>query len=577
MFSKRLDRQLKKVLGDDFESILESWAELASTPEDEMGDLRKWAAPMAKIPQLLRQVDVAYNQLEDRAELAAKSLDLSSQELAENNSHLFRLNRDFTALLDSLEQGFLMFDREGHCLSVFSSACEDLLEMNPKGRNITELLRIPEKERAGFLGWVDLLFREIPSFEDLAAIGPQRYPHSKGRLIDLSFRPVRGREGEIESVVLIAVDNTETEKAKDEAAKMLEYANLVSRVTREKGQFAGFLKYADEVIKSLESVAKNKAFTMDDLLKVKHHLHTFKGTAGSFGFISVSEAIHKAETLLVSQDDLQSSQQSLGSMVDEIKKIHYSMIEGNPEIFQGITAHGDTVREISLTELKDFSYELTTAGLPELHHKFERQFIGVAASKIFRRYEADLRDACLKMGKPVPVYKVNAGDLRLIPEEIDNILHLLVHVIRNSAVHGIETVEERKKAGKPTTPTVTFDVSLEARANQNWLKILISDDGRGIDLNAVRTKMEMMGRGEELDRMSVEQLQNCIFEDGVSTSNQVNELAGRGVGLGALRQAALALGGDAKVRSKWGQGAVFEIQFPIYGVVESEKQANSAA
>lgn len=577
MFSKRLSRQLKKVFGENFESLLENWTELGFGGNDEKADLSQLPPLVAKIPHLLRSIDAAYSQLEERADLTSKSLDLSSQELADNNSNLFRLNRDFTALLDSLEQGFLMFDREGNIRPVFSGACEKLLEMNPKGKNITDVLRIPDKERASFLGWVDLLFREIPSFEDLTEIGPKRYDHTRGAVIDISFRPVRGRSGEIESVVLIAVDHTETEKAKAEAAKTLEYANLVSRVLREKSQFASFLKYADEVIGALESFALGPKFSMEDLLLVKHHLHTLKGTAGSFGFVSVAEAIHRTESVLVSQDDLQSTQRSLAAMVEEVKRIYYSMINGNPEIFQGLTSHGDTIREISLTELQGFAYEIAHAGLNELHEKFQSQFIGVSAAKIFRRFESDLRDACSKMGKPMPEYRVNAGELRLIPEEIENVLNLLVHVVRNSAVHGIETAEERQKAGKSATPTVTFDISAELKNEQSWMRIVISDDGRGIDLNAIRLRMETLGRGDQLDKMSVDELQNCIFEDGLSTQDHVSELAGRGVGLGALRHTVAAMGGSVRVKSKWGQGTSFHIVFPVYSVVNVNGKLNSAA
>jgi len=555
MYSKRIQRQLKKSFGEDFELISLS----------------------EKFPEFLRQVELTYSQLEEKAQLAARSLDISSGELTENNSHLFKLNQNFSALLNSLDQGFLMFDRKGQCLPIYSRVCVDLLECNPENRNITEVLKIPPAKVKGFLGWVDLLFGESPSFEDLIEIGPKTFPHSKNRSIEIAFKPVRDRDGFIQNIVLIATDTTETQIARSEAAKMFEYANLISRVMREKSQFSGFLKLAEQIIQELDFVSSSTDFKIEDLIKVKHLLHTFKGTASSFGFSRVSELIHSVETKLISQSDIESSQKYLRESVHEVSEAYHETISIHGELFQGILSSTDTIREVPLSQLKDFCFELSDGGLSDLASRFNHLFIGVSAQQVFRRFEADLRDCCLKVGKPVPVFQVSSEDINLVPEELESVLNQLIHVFRNIATHGLETAAERRKIGKAMTPKVFIDVKLIQDSTPRLLQISISDDGKGLDLNAIRQKLEKIGRGAEVNNMSIAQMQNCIFDEGFSTAMHVSELAGRGVGLSSLKCVVEEQGGTIQVVSEWGIGTQFLITVPIVGLSTFSKAETQAA
>lgn len=555
MYSKRIQRQLNKSFGENF------------NPEG------LWE----KFPEFLRQVDLTYSQLEEKANLAARTLDISSQELTENNSNLFSLNQNFAALLNSLDQGFLMFDRNGKCLPIHSRVCIDLLECNPENRNIAEVLKIPEGKVKGFLGWVDLLFGERSSFEDLVEIGPKTFPHSMNRSIEIAFKPVRSRDGLIENIVLIATDTTETQIAKSEAAKMFEYANLISRVMREKSQFSGFLKFAEEIIQELDFVSSSTEFKIEDLIKVKHLLHTFKGTASSFGFSRVSELIHSVETRLISQSDLQSSQKYLRESVHEVSESYHETISIHGDLFQGILSSTDTIREVSLSQLKDFSFELSDRGLNDLANRFSHLFIGVSAQQVFRRFESDLRDCCLKAGKPVPVFQISSEEVNLVPEELESILNQLIHVFRNIATHGLETAAERRRIGKAMTPKVFIDVKLIQNSNPRLLRISISDDGKGLDLNSIRQKLEKIGRGAEVNNMSISQMQSCIFDEGFSTAIQVSELAGRGVGLSSLKCVVEEQGGTIQVVSEWGIGTQFVITVPVVGLSTFGKAETQAA
>jgi two-component system chemotaxis sensor kinase CheA len=148
------------------------------------------------------------------------------------------------------------------------------------------------------------------------------------------------------------------------------------------------------------------------------------------------------------------------------------------------------------------------------------------------------------------------ADKRIIEEMKDP----LMHIIRNAADHGIEPPEERERYGKPRTGTIILK-AYQAASN---IVIEVKDDGRGLDIEAIRdsARKRRLWREDELDAMSPEQIQALIFVSGLSTSSFVSDVSGRGVGLDVARTNVEHLKGTVTVESMPGVGCTIRIQIP---------------
>jgi two-component system sensor histidine kinase and response regulator WspE len=137
----------------------------------------------------------------------------------------------------------------------------------------------------------------------------------------------------------------------------------------------------------------------------------------------------------------------------------------------------------------------------------------------------------------------------------------LNHMLRNALDHGVETPDERRAKGK--NPQATLRV--EARHHAGMLRIRVSDDGRGIDLDALRERIvrRSLATSEMARAMERQELLEFLFLPGFSTAKQVTEISGRGVGLDVVQSTAREIGGTARIDTELGHGTVFELELPI--------------
>ncbi|MBA2689810.1 MAG: chemotaxis protein CheA [Burkholderiales bacterium] len=179
-------------------------------------------------------------------------------------------------------------------------------------------------------------------------------------------------------------------------------------------------------------------------------------------------------------------------------------------------------------------------------------------SHAFGRFGRLVRDVSQHLGKLVQL-EISGEHSELDKMVIEKLVDPLTHLVRNALDHGIEPPEARRSAGKPETATL----KLHAEHRGGHIEILVSDDGRGIDLARVEEKAREMGLLGEAEVINPERLRECIFEPGFSTAAEVNDLSGRGVGLDVVRKNILALSGTIKVESSPGLGTAFLIRLPL--------------
>jgi two-component system chemotaxis sensor kinase CheA len=182
----------------------------------------------------------------------------------------------------------------------------------------------------------------------------------------------------------------------------------------------------------------------------------------------------------------------------------------------------------------------------------------VPISQIFSRFPRLVRDLSKSLNKKINLV-IEGEETELDKSVIEDLLDPIMHSVRNSVDHGIEDPAERKAAGKPEEGMVLLKASNEG----NMIVIEISDDGKGIDVDAVKAKAVERGILSPNKLLTDVEAFNLIFEPGFSTAKQVTNISGRGVGLDVVRRQIDKLNGIVTVNSERGKGTTFTIKLPL--------------
>ena len=199
---------------------------------------------------------------------------------------------------------------------------------------------------------------------------------------------------------------------------------------------------------------------------------------------------------------------------------------------------------------------LITSELQEGVMKTRMQPIGVVWNKLPRV----VRDMSISLGKEIEL-KMDGAETELDRTIIEAIKDPLMHIVRNSCDHGIESPDIRQQAGKPSRGTLT----LRAFHEGGQVNIEISDDGGGIDAERVKRKAIEKGilRPEQAEKMSEREALGLIFQPGFSTAQVVTNISGRGVGMDVVKSHIEKIGGVVDVLSQLGEGTTVKIRIPL--------------
>ena len=184
----------------------------------------------------------------------------------------------------------------------------------------------------------------------------------------------------------------------------------------------------------------------------------------------------------------------------------------------------------------------------------------VPVERTFNRFPRLVRDLSKELGKNIKLF-MSGEETEVDRTVIDEIGDPLIHLIRNSLDHGIESPAEREKAGKDETGFV----ALRAYPDGNTVVIEVEDDGKGINPEVIKRKAieKKVITKEEADMMPDKELINLLFNAGFSTVDKVTDISGRGVGLDVVKSKIEAINGTVEVVSTIGQGSKFVIRLPL--------------
>lgn len=215
--------------------------------------------------------------------------------------------------------------------------------------------------------------------------------------------------------------------------------------------------------------------------------------------------------------------------------------------------------------------DMVTSELQETIMKIRMQPIGL----LFKRTPRLVRDVAKELGKKA-VVDIQGEEVELDRTLLEHLNDPLLHLVRNALDHGLESPDERTRAGKPEAGSITLQAFQEA----GQIIIDVGDDGRGLDPNTIASMAVSKGyvSREKLAHMGDAEKVNLIFAPGFSTANQISGVSGRGVGMDVVKKNLNHLGGQVQVFSRSGQGSTIRIKLPLTLaiisslVIETEKQ-----
>ncbi len=246
------------------------------------------------------------------------------------------------------------------------------------------------------------------------------------------------------------------------------------------------------------------------------------------------------------------------------KKVHQSVrvdlerLDNFLTMVSELVIHRTRLEQISSNhKLNDLNETLeqiarTTSDLQDLVMKIRMLPLDV----VFNRFPRMIRDLSVELNKEIE-FSIQGSDTELDRTVIDEIGDPLLHLLRNAADHGIESQQQRISNGKSSKG----HIKLSAYPEGTKAVIKVEDDGAGLDVERIRMKAEEKGINTE--NMSEHDIKNLIFAQGFSTSEQVTDVSGRGVGMDVVKTKIASLGGTVDVISELGKGTTFIIRLPL--------------
>lgn len=480
-------------------------------------------------------------------------------------------------LVDSLKQGFFSFDKDGVCGDVFSHACIDLLECAPAGKMIADVLKVPERELTDFRDWMDILFmpNHALGFDDVVKFLPRRYPHTAGHIVALDYSPIRNNEGVLTNIEVIATDQTEEHEAQQRTQQQQNYASMITRIFRERNQFLATITH----IRTFLADA-GKVESRDDAAPILRLLHTLKAAVKHYYLLELSATIHALESDLRSTS-IETDEQFIKILLAGSEKVNGELQavinQVNEIVGHDYERRGD-MREIADGAIYDFALRMQQLGAtPALVQEYLRVIAAVPVRDCFRVFERELQDLATIMGKQIKPVKFIGDNPPVLMVSLRNLFFTFTHLCRNIIDHGIEPPITRLARGKDPLGLVTVSTDvIRLPSGEEQLRMIISDDGNGIDPGRIRSKlMEKDPQGSWHDEDDAQVIQR-IFSWGFSTRDNVTDISGRGVGLEAVQREVALLGGTIRVSSEIFKGTHFEILLPYRLAIGSLDQASAA-
>lgn len=512
------------------------------------------------------EIETMISQLEDaNAQLEEYNKNLEKM-VEERTAELKKANDFINTMINSLDQGLLVFDKNLKVADIFTKACTDLFDDEElAGKSYPQLLRMDEKAAEGVSKWANIVFGEKIPFSSAANLGPKNFilgddiEDWEYKHIALDYHPMRGEEG-IENIVAVATDKTDEIRAIEATKEKEAYVEMILKLIHSKRQFNSFLEDVNEILSNLQKEL-SKDDPHPDALMINYH--SLNGGFGTYSVYHLQKKARSCEQFIVDNkgNPEEFTVDKLRAMYEEFSQEYQTFLDELENIFgkNRETIEVDKSLILYFSDLLEEKADVETALL------FKEYFEREAVELHFEGYKELVKDLSQKLSKQIAPLKIKNGDIRIPPEKTKEFFNSLVHLFRNCVDHGIESPTKRAENNKPETGhiVVSFDKERSTTGDET-LTVTVEDDGGGINPEKIREKWKSIHpEDESIDGMSNDEIIYKIFDPNFSTAEEVTEVSGRGVGMSAIKEVVERNGGSLIVQSRVGIGSRFEFRLPL--------------
>ncbi|SMF06625.1 Hpt domain-containing protein [Pseudobacteriovorax antillogorgiicola] len=359
-------------------------------------------------------------------------------------------------------------------------------------------------------------------------------PEGRQLMMELDWNPLI--KDDVVDRILVAIrdmtEKHEMQKQIDQKGREIELIRQLIDVKPER--FSQFRKVFSDMMSAIDPIVEHQIITHDDIRSTFISYHTLKGVSRSLDLRQLSTVIHDAETLLVRWRDEGKAQdpEELRLAHQRIHDMFQEYIEINDHRLGRVVDHRfiQVSRELVLRVIEGVE---ALGRLPDVLDddmlSLKKYYYKTPEDIVYEQLDS-IRDIAEQLGKPLPKIHYVNHNFGLSPQAAEIFEKVLVHLIRNSLAHGLETGNERISRGKAERGEITISLSETSKV----LTIHYCDDGRGISLKEIQERAQKLGVALP-SHASHQEVVELLFTSGFSTQKEANNVAGRGVGLDAVR------------------------------------------
>jgi len=558
-----LQRKMRNLSEGEIESAIHSELEI-KRPYSEIKDLAN------STNSIIEQMREYSESLENhKAELEAQNVELVIQgtELTSINNRLEDMNVQMKDILDNVGQGFLRFEADLMIHTEYSLECRELFNFCVANKKFSTLIYSNDPAQAAFID--DLLLKILQPDNTNVDLYLPLLPEEveiSGRSVQIEYK-ISTTLKHRKSMIVILTDITDKRDLEEQMDQERHILKMVVKAMVNRSLFIEVTESFEQFM--FEGQESNWIFNDDfdeNIKYIMRQLHTFKGNFSQFDVLALTETLHETESRLlgaldgelctnesikecVSPAQLQAAYNNDLGIIKDYVGNDFLVEDDHFIIEKGRIV--DIERKMQ-SVLSEQECKLLLPEIRSLRYKPIKELL-----KMYPEYTTKLAE---RLNKAVSSFDIQADDIMVDEAKYQNMTKSLVHVFRNAVDHGIELPDDRVEAEKDLMGRITCIISDLGEA----FEITISDDGSGMHVDGIRNRLLDMGHDEEVLRnMTDAEIREQVFEDALSTQDEVTLLSGRGVGLSAVKKEVEDLGGHISVSSTEGAGTTFTIRIPL--------------
>lgn len=533
--------------------------------------------PLLEIEALINSTNTIISRIKGYTKLLESQnseLEVMALDQLEINDAIGRKNNQLQNILDNVGQGFLTFGNDLIIDEECSLQCHKIFGKCVSGKILSDMLYQEDLEQKKFM---DTVFNKIFIEEDKDKLDlyitllPEEVTVGI-KNISIEYKVVNNIDSEHNKCIMVILTDI-TEKRLLER-KMEEERNTSKMVVKTVVHLNDFINcvqdYESFVLEDLPLLKESKKSLREIIYEIYRNIHNFKGNFSQYDTFNFVNKLHELENWIndiknkegLTTDEFSSYLNSFNMLqwlYDDLGILKSILGENFLNKKDSILINKNTLIEIEEKMVKLLPSKECRLLLPDLRRLRYKPF-----KELLYGFPDYIEKLSERLDKVINPLTIEGEDILVDLDYYRDFTKSLVHVFRNCLDHGIESLEERVMMGKQELGTIRCLVEKV----DNSIRLTISDDGKGIDLEAIRKKAVQLelSKREDASLLTQEELLNLIFKEDFSTKEEVSEISGRGIGLSSVLKELLKLNGKVDVNTEPGIGTKFIFSIPIHQI-----------